>query len=392
MARLLPIAFGCFLLVTAVAEVDFFGRPVTPGSVPATPTPTKVPGTRNLPASAIAIPADPLEALRAPYVRNITAIRAGRDARAATIDRSYVATLQRLQREATARGDLEGAIQVKAESERVAGGQDPTPTERRMMPAALTASRSRYETEREPIFAAARQQEAEQTRGYLAALDALQKRFTTINQLDKALAAKAERDRVMQESAPAAPNQLEIPIPTGTARLDPALAERIAAAVKSKSYAKTESSDESSAGGHDIPEEGALLVGFEFREGKSEGLPDVQSVRPLFLTREGTVPGKDRGNMEKVTEKVVARNGYAVGGLMVWHNERRIGGIQAVFMKINAASGKLDTSPANSYKSTWFGSRPRGKAKVLGGKGSAIIGVFGKTGADADTIGLYEMP
>src|SRR5687768_4127546 len=159
--RPLFITSCCFVSLSGMTQVDPLPRPVTARPVTATPAPTQ----------ATPIPADPLEALRAPYLRNITVIRARRDARAATIIRSYVATVERLQREAATRGDLDAAMQMKAEGERVNGGQDPTPTERRAMPTALNAARSRYEAEREPFFAESRQQEAEQTRGYLAALD-----------------------------------------------------------------------------------------------------------------------------------------------------------------------------------------------------------------------------
>jgi hypothetical protein len=99
------------------------------------------------------------------------------------------------------------------------------------------------------------------------------------------------------------------------------------------------------------------------------------------------------GELPRVTDKVQARNGYAVAGIAVWHNKRRIGGMQLTFMKIDARTGKFDPNPVNAYKSKWFGSRPsRVKAKELGGDGRFVIGIYGKTGADADTIGLLQMP
>lgn len=75
--------------------------------------------------------------------------------------------------------------------------------------------------------------------------------------------------------------------------------------------------------------EGGVLVGFEFFETKSNGFPDVRSLRPFYLTPAGVKAGSDRGRMEKVTNKVLARPGYAVGGINIYHtnNDGRIQGI-----------------------------------------------------------------
>lgn len=174
-------------------------------------------------------------------------------------------------------------------------------------------------------------------------------------------------------------------------KLDPALATKIAGATGANSLTMTEASAEQ-GGSRDMPDSAGVLIGFEFLESKSYNLPDIRSLRAIYLTAEGAKEGKARGELATVTNKVLARAGYAVGGITVHHNESRIQGMQVIFMKINPATGKLDTSSATSYKSTWFGSRPRGKAKELGGDGRLVVGIFGKTGADCDTIGLIQMP
>src|SRR6476661_3971789 len=92
----------CCLSLAAAGQTAPPGRPATLQPPATTPPVAKVPEPRPVP-----VPADPLEASRAPYLRKITAIRAARDTRAATITKSYLATLERLQRDATARGDLD---------------------------------------------------------------------------------------------------------------------------------------------------------------------------------------------------------------------------------------------------------------------------------------------
>jgi hypothetical protein len=336
-----------------------------------------------------------IEAARGPYLRNLATIQRARDARIAPLLKSYTANLEALQREITASGKLEAALLVKAEHERASAGEAPSVEQRRTMPPQLVALRTRFEKDREPIDTASRKQEEQQTRTYLSALDALQRRFTTQNQLEKALAVKAERDRLASPSSEAAA-AMAVVAPTATAgrdaQLDVAIAEKIQEVVRSRSYVKTEASQETGRGGEDIPDQGALLVGFEFTEGATDRLPDIRSLRPYFLTSEGIVAGKDRGELPEVTEKTMARNGYAVGGLVIAAGKRRIQGIQVIFMKIDPRTGRLDTTPNSSYKSKWIGSRPRPPLKQLAGDGRLVIGVYGRTGADADTLGLVHMP
>ncbi len=135
-----------------------------------------------------------------------------------------------------------------------------------------------------------------------------------------------------------------------------------------------------------------LLVGFEFDEEHSDGVLDIRSIRPYYLTREGVVTGKDSGELAKVNEKVLAHPGYAISALETYQDSRRVQAIQVTFSKYDPAKGTFDPSATNAYKSKWFGTRGKGKPKVLGGDGKLVIGTFGKTGADAENIGLVQMP
>src|SRR4051812_47926331 len=71
-------------------------------------------------------PLPELEAIRGPYQRNLQAILAERQKRVAAVTNGYLVSLERLQQEIAARGDLEGGLQIKAERERAKAAQEPT--------------------------------------------------------------------------------------------------------------------------------------------------------------------------------------------------------------------------------------------------------------------------
>lgn len=343
-----------------------------------------------------------IEALHAPYVRNMESIRTAAGSRAAPITKSYLAALDDLQKDATTRNDLDEALRIKNEHDRVVGGKELPPAERKTMSSRLLALRVRYEREIEPIVTDAKRAQEKVTRDYLAQLEVTQQKFTSQNQLEQAAAVRKEREMVAASIAVVLPPEpgaagagnSATSNPSHVGQLDPALAGKIAGVVQAKTFTLTEmSAEKETTGSKEAPAEGAVLVGFEFMETKSANLPDVRSLRPYYLNAQGVQPGKDRGEMEKITNKVMAHAGYAVGGILIHHNESRIQGIQVIFMKIIPATGKLDTTPNSIYKSPWFGSHPRGgKPMQLAGDGRLVIGVMGKTGADCDTLGLLQMP
>ena len=188
----LAVPVAILAAASSLAAETPFGT--APGSTPVAP----VPAAGNPAADGV----PELETVRAPYQRNIASLHTARDTHIAGVTKTYVTSLERLQREITARGELEGAIQVKTELERVAGGKEPTVAERKLMPAALVALRHQFENECSPILASARQQEEQLTKSYLVALETLQKRLTVENKLEKALLVKAERDKAPATPAP----------------------------------------------------------------------------------------------------------------------------------------------------------------------------------------------
>jgi len=357
-----------------------------------------------------------LDSLRGSYQRNLAAIQAARQTRTEPIKRSYSAELDRLQREITSSGDLDGALQVKAERERLAAEQEPTPAERKAMLTALAALRTRYEQALEPVLAVLRDADEKQKSAYLDALDSLQRRLTVQNQLQKASLVRVERDTIAgplpEKTAPplasttastaSTPTSTASTAPVGTlsraavaalGQLDAGFAEKIATALRENKIFRTELSNTKGNRSTELLMEGAVLVGFEFSESKSNGLPDIRALRPIYLTTTGAKAGVDRGKIERVSNKVLARPGYAVGGIFIYHASPsgRIQGIQVVFMKMIPSAGRLDRDANSTYTSQWFGFPPhKDKPMELGDDGRPVIGVYGFQGDDIDNIGLIQ--
>ena len=164
------------------AADDFFGSPATQKAVaPATPAP----------ANPTAAGVD-LDAYRTQYSQSLAALRAERETKYARVRASYGAALERLQKDVTTRGDLDGAVAVKTERERIVAAQEPNADERKAMLPALAAVRTRYEQELQPIAADNARQEEALAKRYAAALQELQMRYAQRNELEKALAVKGE--------------------------------------------------------------------------------------------------------------------------------------------------------------------------------------------------------
>ena len=180
----------------------------------------------------------------------------------------------------------------------------------------------------------------------------------------------------------------------GAGQLDAGFAKKIAEAIGANRLSRTDLSSPKGSGGNETMSEGGVLVGFEFFETRSNNFPDIRSLRPYYLTPSGIKAGEDRGRCEKITNKVLARPGYAVAGINVYHIDPkgRIQGIQVIFMKMVPGAARLDHDPASTYRSLWYGAIPRKeKPKELGGDGRPVVGVYGFRGADCDNIGLVQM-
>jgi S1-C subfamily serine protease len=137
----------------------------------------------------------------------------------------------------------------------------------------------------------------------------------------------------------------------------------------------------------DAAPDGALLVGLECGLAKFGRNDVLRAFRAVY--RVGDKPetlGSQFGtNLTKVV-KVVAKPGYAVGAISV---KAGLGadGLSITFMKV--VDGKLD--PKDTYESEWVGGMGGGKVDKLGGDGTPMIGIVGKSnGRDATGLGLLK--
>ena len=126
---------------------------------------------------------------------------------------------------------------------------------------------------------------------------------------------------------------------------------------------------------------GALMVGV--RVGYVNGTR-IASIQPIFQLDRSYVEGASQGAPVAGEASVVAKPGYAVGGV----NTRTgllLDAFQLVFMKYE--NGRLD--PKDSYASGWLGNPRGGNLKNVSGNGKIVAGVFGTTNKrEINSLGL----
>jgi hypothetical protein len=124
----------------------------------------------------------------------------------------------------------------------------------------------------------------------------------------------------------------------------------------------------------DVPKQGMPVIGFRGDTGGWYQFTVLGSLQPIFSSPTGRVFGQKRGHAGEGTE-IIARDGYAVGGIMV-RTGAVVDGLQIIFMKLKPDGLSLD--PQDSYISDWIG-KSGGGARELSGKGKLVIGVTGTT-------------
>lgn len=115
------------------------------------------------------------------------------------------------------------------------------------------------------------------------------------------------------------------------------------------------------------------VLGFRYSIGSWDGEDALQDLEPLF----------QRDTPREWENIILAREGYAVGGLVVNAGEF-VNGLQIVFMAMQP-DGSLDAG--DSYTSDWIGVASTATTTV-GGTGVKVIGIHGRHAAILDAVGL----
>jgi hypothetical protein len=126
-----------------------------------------------------------------------------------------------------------------------------------------------------------------------------------------------------------------------------------------------------------VPDDGSIMVGMEVTYAPFYTQNIIKSVRPIYQGPDGRrYDGPVCGNPTKVGERVVAREGYAIGAAAIATGRAGgsgIGGIQLTFMAIGADG----LSPNKSYLSKWLGGYGGADARTFVNDGRPIVGIAG---------------
>ncbi|HTE95899.1 MAG TPA: SUMF1/EgtB/PvdO family nonheme iron enzyme, partial [Bradyrhizobium sp.] len=159
-----------------------------------------------------------IQPLWAPYQAALKAVAAERDKKLANLDYIYLLNLDKMKKERAEAVDLDGALAVKAEMDRLGAHQATSEEQRNSMPPALRALRGSYDAALKGYLDEAARGDQAALPKYLVDLEGLQKRITMTGDLQKALLVKAERDRLTAKTsnpqpAPITPEVKVAPVP-----------------------------------------------------------------------------------------------------------------------------------------------------------------------------------
>jgi hypothetical protein len=136
-------------------------------------------------------------------------------------------------------------------------------------------------------------------------------------------------------------------------------------------------------GFRDVGPEGSVLVGVRVTFIERFGGPKVRSAQPIYRSGKSHYAGLIHGEQVGPVAVVVARPGYAIGGL-VTHTGLTVDGFGIVFMKIDG--DHLD--PTDSYNSPWIGDRKGGSPGEVMSSGGLPVGLQGRARNELNAIGL----
>jgi hypothetical protein len=132
------------------------------------------------------------------------------------------------------------------------------------------------------------------------------------------------------------------------------------------------------------PKDG-VLIGLQVGLGRFVQNDIVIAVRPIYRVGGREVRGKLHGTNLTRPLTIRAKPGYAVAGITA-KGGLRVDGFRITFVRVRN-DGTLD--PTDSYPSAWIGGTGGGPETELGGDGTPVIGVVGKSNKmDCTGLGL----
>lgn len=129
----------------------------------------------------------------------------------------------------------------------------------------------------------------------------------------------------------------------------------------------------------------AVLIGVRVTTGPVFGNPCITSIQPIFRDERRKFDGAVHGKGEGKSIVAEAKDGYAVGAIVV-KTGLAVDGLKLVFMRIKGSG--LD--PSERYDSEWLGGRGGSPETPLGGDGRPLIGLQGRCGGGLDALGAAQ--
>lgn len=108
----------------------------------------------------------------------------------------------------------------------------------------------------------------------------------------------------------------------------------------------------------------------------------IGSLKPVYQGPSGDVDGPQFGTSAP-SQVLVARPGYAVGGLVVRSTDR-LNAFKLIFMRVSGTQ----LVATDRYESDWIGTRAGGTELRLGDDGTPVLGLYGRAGGEVDGAGL----
>jgi len=139
-------------------------------------------------------------------------------------------------------------------------------------------------------------------------------------------------------------------------------------------------------GFRDIGPAGSVLVGVRASYIERFGGPKVRSAQPIYRVGTKHYAGRIYGEVVPPVTTVVAKSGYAVGGL-VTHTGLTVDGFRMVFMKVDG--DRLD--PNDQYNSVWIGDEQGGGPGEVMSNGGLVVGLQGRSGAEVFALGITTL-